>query len=118
MAKKNIDQEQHISEDLFIELMSDTEFVPAATGSLMHSRKKVTTPLYVINCLYGGGLPLGILSEISGGPGSGKSTFLYQCMGNYQKEYPTDSVSVIYDMETSMDDDRLRILGVDTSKYY
>lgn len=104
-----------LDNSVFDELIKDTEFVKADTGSLMHSRKKVTTPLYVINAIYGGGLPLGILSEISGPPGSGKSTFSYQCMANYQREYP-DGVPVIYDMEASMDNDRLKVLGVSTDK--
>lgn len=100
----------------FIEdLIKDTNFVMADEGSLMNSRKKVTTPLYVINCIYGGGLPLSIISRISGHPGSGKSTFSYQTMANYQKEFP-DGISVIYDMEASMDNSRLQVLGVDTSK--
>ena len=104
-----------LDDNFFQELIKGTEFVIAETGSVMHSRKKVTTPLYVINCIYGGGIPLGIISEISGPPGSGKSTFSYQCMGNYQREYPT-GVPVIYDMETSMDNARLESLGVDVSK--
>lgn len=101
--------------DFFTDLMKDTEFVLAETGSVMHSRKKVPTPLYVINCIYGGGVPLGVVSEISGPPGSGKSTFSYQCMANFQKKYP-QGVAVIYDMETSMDSARLRALGVDTER--
>jgi RecA/RadA recombinase len=101
--------------DFFTDLMKDTEFVLAETGSVMHSRKKVPTPLYVINCIYGGGIPLGVVSEISGPPGSGKSTFSYQCMANFQKKYP-QGVAVIYDMETSMDNTRLRALGVDIER--
>jgi len=82
---------------------------------LMSSRMRVTTPLYVLNCIFGGGVPLGIVSEISGPPGSGKSTFSYQCMANYQKEYP-DGVPVVYDMESSMDNMRLQQLGVQTDR--
>lgn len=105
----------NLDNDFFTDLMKDTDFKLASTGSLMHSRKKVITPLYVINCIYGGGLPLSIISEISGGPGSGKSTFLYQCLGNYQRQYP-EGVGVIYDMESSTDNDRLSVLGVDPDK--
>ena len=81
----------------------------------MNARHKVPTPLYVVNCIYGGGIPLGVIGEISGPPSSGKSTFSYQCMGNYQKLYP-EGVPVVYDQESSMDDTRLRVLGVDTDK--
>lgn len=97
----------------FDDLIEGTNFVRADSGSLMNARKKVTTPLYAINCIYGGGLPLGVIARISGHPGSGKSTFSYQCMANYQKEYP-DGVPVIYDMEASMDNTRLETLGIDT----
>jgi len=101
--------------DFYDDLIKDTGFARADTGSLMSARNRVSTPLYVLNCIYGGGVPLGILSEVSGNPGGGKSTFAYQCMGNYQKEYP-NGVSVIYDMEASMDSERLKVLGVDPSK--
>ena len=104
-----------IDRNFFEDLIKDTNFNLADDGSLMNSRKKVTTPLYVINCVYGGGLPLSIISRISGHPGSGKSTFSYQTMANYQNEFP-DGVPVIYDMEASMDNSRLKVLGVDTSK--
>lgn len=108
-------EETKLNRQFFDELIKDTEFKVASSGSLMHSRAKVSTPLYVLNCIYGGGIPLGIMSEISGTPGAGKSTFLYQCMGNYQREYE-DGVSVIYDMEASMDNARLKTLGVDTER--
>ena len=115
MATKDKAKEEtlEMDNDFFQELIKDTDFVMASNGSLMSSRPKVTTPLWVVNCIYGGGIPLGVIGEISGPPSSGKSTFSYQCMGNYQKEYP-DGVSVIYDMESSMDSDRLSTLGVDT----
>lgn len=104
-----------LNNEFFEDLIKDTDFVIAKSGSLMNSRSKVTTPVLAINCIYGGGLPLGTISEISGNPGGGKSTFSYQCMANFQKEYP-NGVPVVYDMESSMDDIRLRVLGVDTNK--
>lgn len=104
-----------LDNDFFTDLIKDTEFVIAKSGSLMNSRMKVKTPIYVLNCIYGGGIPLGVMTEISGPPGSGKSTFSYQCMANYQEQYP-DGVPVIYDMEASTDDSRLTTLGVDMDK--
>jgi len=104
-----------LNNDFFSELTKDTDFVIADKGSLMHSRSKVITPMPVLNCIWGGGLPLGIMCEVSGPPSSGKSTFLYQCMANYQRDYP-NGVSVILDMESSMDNDRLTALGVDMEK--
>lgn len=107
--------EVELNKEFFDDLIKDTDFVMADTGSLMSSRIKVSTPILALNCIWGGGLPLGIISEVSGPPQSGKSTFLYQCMGRYQKEQP-DGVAVIYDLEASMDDGRLQDLGIDTSK--
>lgn len=104
-----------IDDDFFKDLSKGTDFVMADEGSLMSARMKVPTPLLVINCIWGGGIPLGIMGEVSGPPASGKSTFAYQCMGNYQK-YISDGVSVIYDQESSMDRDRLHSLGVDVGK--
>lgn len=104
-----------MDDQFYADLISDTDFTIATVGSLMHSRPKVRTPLAVLNCIYGGGVPLSIMSEVSGVTGSGKSTFLYQCMANYQKDFP-NGVSIIIDMETSMDTNRLESLGVDTNK--
>lgn len=104
-----------VANDFFEDLIKETDFVMADEGSLMNSRPKVPTPLYVINCIYGGGIPLGVMGEISGPPSSGKSTFGYQCMGNYQKKFK-DGVAVIYDMESSTDNERLKVLGVDTQR--
>ena len=107
--------EINMNKEFFEDLIKGTNFVTADTGSLMNSRSKVPTPLYVINCVYGGGIPLGLIGEISGPPSSGKSTFGYQCMGIYQKKFE-DGIAVVYDMESSSDNDRLKVLGVDTQK--
>lgn len=101
--------------DTFSELMKDTQFVLADTGSLMTARGKVRTPLYVLNCILGGGVPLSVISEASGPPSSGKSTFFYQTAGLFQKQYPK-GVVMILDIEASMDNSRLKTLGVDTSR--
>lgn len=102
-----------LSKEFFDDLISDTKFVTANSGSLMGSRMKIKTPLLAINCIYGGGIPLSVITRISGHPGGGKSTFSYQCMANYQRDFE-NGVPVIYDMEASMDSSRLETLGVDT----
>lgn len=120
MAKKKaedtvLDSNIVIDDDFFKDLTKDTEFVLAKDGSLMTARKKIPTPLLVINCIWGGGLPLGTMVEVSGPPASGKSTFAYQTMGEYQNNY-LEGISAIYDQESSMDSDRLGTLGVDVNK--
>lgn len=103
---------------IFDELMKDLSET-LVTGDIIDptvgADMRVTTPLYVLNCMYGGGVPFGIIEEISGPPGSAKSTFLYQCLGNYIKEYP-NGFPVVFDAENSWNSNRMEILGVDTKK--
>lgn len=104
-----------LPKEAFDSLIADTNFVTAELGTTRHLGQKIKTPLEVINCIFGGGIPLGAISEISGHPSGGKTTLMYQCLAEYQKTYPS-GVSVILDMESSMDNERLTALGVDVSK--
>lgn len=104
------------SKEFFDELIKGTDFVKCDEGSLMNNRPKVLTPLHVLNCITGGGLPLAIQEEVSGVPASGKSTFCYSMLGTFQKQYGEDGVGVILDLEGSTDDTRLKQLGIDSSK--
>ena len=123
MAAKKKEQETNDSskielgsKEFFNELIKDTDFVKCDEGSLMNNRPKVLTPLYVLNCITGGGLPLAIQEEVSGVPASGKSTFCYSMLGTFQKQYGDNGVGVILDLEGSTDDTRLKQLGIDSSK--
>lgn len=80
-------------------------------GSLS-DKPKVATPIYALNCLLGGGLPLGAILEVYGPNAAGKSSLMYETLGNFQKDYP-DGVAFIIDSEASTDDTRLKALGVD-----
>lgn len=102
--------------EFFDELIKGTDFVKCDEGSLMNNRPKVLTPLHVLNCITGGGLPLAIQEEVSGVPASGKSTFCYSMLGTFQKQYGDNGVGVILDLEGSTDDTRLKQLGIDSSK--
>ena len=82
---------------------------------VLNSRNKVRTPVEVLNCILGGGLPFGTIAQSYGPPKVGKSTWMYQMMGIFQKQYP-DGIAFIIDNEASADDDRLEILGVDKSR--
>jgi len=93
---------------------SSFEFVSSDKGSLT-DRPYVETPIIALNCLLGGGLPLGSLVEVFGPNASGKSSILYETLGNFQKKYP-NGVAFIVDTESSTDDTRLRQLGVDPSR--
>lgn len=104
------------SKEFFDQLIKGTDFVKCDEGSLMNNRPKVLTPLHVLNCITGGGLPLAIQEEVSGVPASGKSTFCYSMLGTFQKQYGDNGVGVILDLEGSTDDTRLKQLGIDSSR--
>lgn len=119
MAKKQVQTEitaEFGTKDFFNQLIEGTDFVKCDEGSLMNGRPKVLTPLLVLNCITGGGLPLAIQEEVSGVPASGKSTFCYSMLGTFQQQYGDNGVGVILDLEGSTDDTRLKQLGIDSSK--
>lgn len=118
MAKRSSSQESVESTDSLISnLISGTDFKfigqdgEEGKGSLS-DKLKVETPLYALNDLLGGGLPLGAIMEVFGPNAAGKSSLMYETLGNFQKQYP-NGVAFIIDSEASTDDSRLRQLGVD-----
>lgn len=119
MAKKSSDEVVN-SADLISDLISGSQFKFIGDdgfegkGSLS-DKPKVRTPLLALNCLLGGGLPLGSILEVFGPNASGKSSFMYETLGNFQKQY-SNGVAFIVDSETSTDDSRLRQLGVDPTR--
>lgn len=118
MARKNSSEESVQSTDSLISnLINGTDFKfigqdgEIGKGSLS-DKLKVETPLYALNDLLGGGLPLGAIMEVFGPNASGKSSLMYETLGNFQKQY-SNGVAFIIDSEASTDDARLRQLGVD-----
>lgn len=104
------------SSEFFDELIKDTEFKLCNENSLMTSRPKTSTPLSVLNCIFGEGIPLGVQMEVSGLPAGGKSTFAYGMMGKFQQKYKENGVAVILDIEDSLDETRLKQFGIDTNR--
>lgn len=105
------------NDSLISNLISGTDFKfigqdgEVGKGSLS-DKLKVETPVYALNDLLGGGLPLGAILEVFGPNASGKSSLMYETLGNFQQQYP-NGVAFIIDTEASTDDSRLRQLGVD-----
>lgn len=83
-------------------LVSDT-----AKG-VMHSRLKIKTPIPHLNCIMGGGIPMGIIIEMFGDPASGKSSTAYQMLAEFQEEYP-EGICIIVDTEASVDEERMKV---------
>lgn len=104
------------SREFFDELIKGTEFKIANEGALMTNRPKTPTPLAVLNCIFGEGIPMAVQMEVSGLPAGGKSTFAYGMMGMFQQKYGDHGVAVVLDIEDSLDEARLRQFGVDTSR--
>lgn len=105
-------------DDAFMDdLIDGTDMVRVEEGSLMNtdSRPKARFPLWVINCILGGGIPLTLQTEFSGLPASGKTTSAYQTLANYLNQYP-DGIGVVIDTEGSMDVPRLKSFGIDTTR--
>ena len=115
MPKKKVEVPQGTSGSAINDLIEGTEFnfikEGESKGSLSN-KPKVETPIIALNDLLGGGLPLGAIVEIFGPNASGKSSMMYETLGNFQKQYP-EGVAFIIDSEASTDDSRLRQLGVD-----
>lgn len=90
-------------------LVSDT------SKGVLHDRPKIETPVPQLNCILGGGIPLGVIVEAFGDPASGKSSTMYCMMGNFQRQYP-NGIGIIVDTEASIDSERMPFLGVNPEK--
>lgn len=97
------------------ELSQGTKFQRVSESEVLHSHMKVRTPLHFLNSILGGGVPFGAIVEIYGPPASGKSTFSYSMLGDFQRQYP-NGVPIIVDTEASADPVRLSYMGLDPSK--
>lgn len=114
MARRKSEVEE-VYENALEALAAGTEFKVGSEVKVLTTRQKVRTPVEILNCLLGGGIPFGTVLQAYGPPKSSKSTWLYQMMGIFQKEYP-DGIAVVVDTEASGDTERLSFLGVDTSR--
>lgn len=94
---------------------TDFEVLGDGKVKVFSNRKGITTPLKALDTLIGGCIPFGSVVDLFGPPASGKSSYGYECMGHFQREYP-EGVSVLIDTEASVDTKRMRALGVDPDK--
>lgn len=106
-----------IDNDFMKYLIDDTDMTMVEEGSLMNtnSRPKAKSPLWVVNCILGGGIPLTLQTEFSGVPASGKTTSAYQMLANYLNQYE-NGIGMVIDTEGSVDIERLKSFGVDTRR--
>lgn len=117
MARKKNNQSEtsEVFDNVLESLAKGTDFKLSSNSSVLTERAKVRTPIEALNCILGGGLPFGTVAQSYGPPKVGKSTWMYQMLGIFQKTYP-NGVAMVIDMEASADGERIEYLGVDTSK--
>lgn len=117
MAKRKASQSEatEVFDNVLESLAKGTEFKLSSNSNVLTERNKVRTPIEALNCILGGGLPFGTVAQSYGPPKVGKSTWMYQMLGIFQKMYP-NGVAMVIDMEASADGERIEYLGVDTSK--
>ncbi len=117
MARKKNNQSEtsEVFDNVLESLAKGTDFKLSSNSSVLTERAKVRTPIEALNCILGGGIPFGTVAQSYGPPKVGKSTWMYQMLGIFQKTYP-NGVAMVIDMEASADGERIEYLGVDTSK--
>lgn len=74
--------------------------------------ERIPTGVDLLDCLSGGGFPVGQFTQLVGLPGSFKSTIVAQALSNAQKVYNSKLLCVYYDTEVAMSTKRLSQLGV------
>lgn len=85
-------------------------------GGGRHSSAQVTEVIptgidAVDHYLWGsGGMPIGRITEVFGGEGAGKTTFMYQCLAQVQL---AGGVGVVIDADHAFDESRAAAFGVD-----
>lgn len=85
----------------------------SATGRIQPPAQEfLPTRNFPLNVLLGGGLPLGLVHEVSGSPGLGKTSFCLETAGDALKaKYQV----LLMDREGTMSADRMRHHGIDPS---
>lgn len=74
--------------------------------------KRIPTGIYTIDKHYGGGLPEGQITMLTGLKESSKSSTACKIIGQIQKKYP-DKICIYYDMEGHLDQRQAQEHGVD-----
>lgn len=115
MAKKKEETSEGLSILDKIKKCSDFEILSGEKIKTFTSRPTIKTPIKAIDGLIGGGIPFGTIADLFGPKGSGKSSFAYEVLGNFQKQYK-DGIVMIIDSESSIDALRVSALGLDPNR--
>lgn len=116
MARKKLTEEINETMESAIEsLLEGSDFIVSTYSNTLTNNRRIPTPIEVLNCVFGGGVPLGMIVNSYGRSKTGKSTWLYQMMALFQMVYP-EGICFIVDSETSGDATRAKHFGVLTDK--
>ena len=113
MAKKKNEEVNQTMDEALQSLLEGTDFAISTYSNVLTNNRRIPTPIEVLNCIFGGGVPFGLVANSYGRSKTGKSTWLYQMMALFQKTYP-EGICFIIDTETSGDATRARHFGVNT----
>lgn len=98
-----------------IKKSTDFEVLSDGNTRTFTNRPMISTPLKLLDVLNGGGFPIGCIVDLFGPPAAGKSSFGYEMLGEFQKQYP-EGLAIVIDSESSVESKRMRALGVDPEK--
>ena len=86
------------TDNLISDLIEGTQFQILQKGEgkgSLTDKPKVSTPILALNDFLGGGIPLGAIIEVYGPNSAGKSSIMYETLGNFQKEYSNGVAFII-----------------------
>lgn len=99
--------------DIYAELMKGTQahMVSDTSKGVLHDRVKIPTPIPQLNCIFGGGIPLGVIAEFYGDPA---------CFTGDTRILIPDSKSVtieeLYNSQKEDNSKKISIYGISTNK--
>lgn len=99
--------------DIYAELMKGTQahMVSDTSKGVLHDRVKIPTPVPQLNCIFGGGIPLGVIVEMFGDP---------SCLVGSTRIMTPDSKSItieeLYNRQKEDNSRKIRIYGISTDK--
>ena len=99
--------------DIYSQLISGTQahMVSDTSKGVLHDRAKIPTPVPQLNCIFGGGIPLGVIAEFYGNPAclTGSTRIMIP-------DSKSESIEELYNRQKDNKESKLRIYGIGTEK--
>lgn len=84
-------------------------------SQIIKPRVRIPTSCFALDALLGGGIPMGVTTELAGTPGSGKTTLAMYTVAQAQRMFP-DRIQVYISVEGPLTPDTLELAQVDASR--